>query len=180
LSRLVHDLLEMSRLEAGAVQARMEWHPLEEILGAALARAGKIHRGRQIVTRLAESLPMISVDDVLIEQVLVNLLDNAAKYSPGDSPIEVAGRAEEDAVVVEVADRGPGLPPEDLERVFEKFYRGRAPRGQGVGLGLAICRGFVEVHGGRIWAANRPGGGTSFSFRLPLRGTPPEVRGEDG
>lgn len=179
LSRLVHDLLEMSRLEAGAVQARMEWHPFEEILGAALARAGKIHEERQIVTRLAENLPMVSVDDVLIEQVLVNLLDNAAKYSPSDSPIEVTARFDDGAILVEVADRGPGLPSEDLERAFEKFYRGKAPRGHGVGLGLAICRGFVEVHGGRIWATNRPDGGTVFRFTLPLRGTPPELRGED-
>jgi two-component system sensor histidine kinase KdpD len=179
LSRLVHDLLEMSRLEAGVVKPRMEWYPLEEILGAALARMGKIHKDRQIVTRLADNLPMISVDDVLIEQVLVNLLDNAAKYSPSNSSIELAAHPEEGAIVVEVADRGPGVDSEDLERVFEKFYRGKAPNGRGVGLGLAICRGFVEAHGGRIWAMNRPGGGTIFRFTLPLRGTPPELRGEN-
>ncbi|HSB82494.1 MAG TPA: sensor histidine kinase KdpD [Candidatus Methylomirabilis sp.] len=179
LSRLVHDLLEMSRLESGAVKAHMEWHPLEEILGAALAHIGKTHTNRQIVTRLPENLPMVSVDDVLIEQVLINLLDNAAKYSPVDSPIEVAARPEEGAVLVEVSDRGPGLDSEDLERVFEKFYRGKHPPARGVGLGLAICRGFVEAHGGRIWAANRPDGGASFRFTLPLTGTPPEMRPED-
>ena len=179
LSRLVHDLLEMSRLESGAVKAHMEWHPLEEIIGAALARVGKAHKDRQILTRLPDNLPMVSVDDVLIEQVLVNLLDNAAKYSPGDTSIEVAARREDDAIVVEVADRGPGLHAEDLERVFEKFYRGKRPHGRGVGLGLAICRGFVEAHGGRIWATNRPEGGAMFRFTLPLTETPPDVRSED-
>jgi two-component system sensor histidine kinase KdpD len=175
----VHDLLEMSRLESGAVKAHMEWHPLEEILGAALARVGKTHQDRQIVTQLPDNLPMVSVDDVLIEQVLVNLLDNAAKYSLRDSPIEVAAHLQEGAIVVEIADRGPGLDPDDLERVFEKFYRGKRPHGRGVGLGLAICRGFVEAHGGRIWATNRADGGAAFCFTLPLIGTPPEVRRED-
>jgi two-component system, OmpR family, sensor histidine kinase KdpD len=179
LSRLVHNLLEMSRLESGAVKAHMEWYPLEEIIGAALARVGKAHQDRQILTRLPDNLPMVPVDDVLIEQVLVNLLDNAAKYSPSHTSIEVAARREDGAIVVEVADRGPGLHAEDLERVFEKFYRGKHPLGRGAGLGLAICRGFVEVHGGRIWATNRPEGGAVFRFTLPLTGTPPEVRSED-
>jgi len=179
LNRLVHDLLDMSRLEAGAVKARMEWHPLEEILGAALAHAGKTHPDRQILTRLPDTLPMVSVDDVLIEQVLTNLLDNAAKYSPQETPIEVAAWVEEDAIVVEVADRGPGVEPEDLEHIFEKFYRGKRPRGRGVGLGLAICRGFVEAHGGRIWVENRSAGGAAFRFTLPITGTPPIPEVED-
>ena len=179
LSRLVHNLLEMSRLESGALKAHMEWYPLEEIIGAALARVGKAHKDRQILTRLPDDLPMVPVDDVLIEQVLVNLLDNAAKYSPSHTSIEVAARREDGAIIVEVADRGSGLHAEDLERVFEKFYRGKRPYGRGAGLGLAICRGFIEAHGGRIWAANRPEGGAVFRFTLPLTGTPPDVRSED-
>jgi two-component system sensor histidine kinase KdpD len=179
LNRLVHDLLDMSRLESGAVKAHTEWHPLDEIVGAALARVGKNHPDRRLVTRLPESLPMVPVDDVLIEQVLVNLLDNAAKYSPSEPPIELTARAEGNAVVVEVADRGPGLDPDDLERIFEKFYRGKRPPGRGVGLGLAICRGFVEAHGGRIWAENRPGGGAAFRFVLPITGTPPRLEEDD-
>ena len=179
LSRLVHNLLEMSRLESGALKAHMEWYPLEEIIGAALARVGKAHKDRQILTRLPDDLPMVPVDDVLIEQVLVNLLDNAAKYSPSHTSIEVAARREDGAIVVEIADRGSGLHAEDLERVFEKFYRGKRPYGRGAGLGLAICRGFIEAHGGRIWAANRPEGGAVFRFTLPLTGTPPDVRSED-
>jgi two-component system sensor histidine kinase KdpD len=179
LNRLVHDLLDMSRLESGAVKAHTEWHPLDEIVGAALARVGKNHPDRRLVTRLPERLPMVPVDDVLIEQVLVNLLDNAAKYSPSEPPIELTARAEGNAVVVEVADRGPGLDPDDLERIFEKFYRGKRPPGRGVGLGLAICRGFVEAHGGRIWAENRPGGGAAFRFVLPITGTPPRLEEDD-
>jgi two-component system sensor histidine kinase KdpD len=179
LNRLVHDLLDMSRLESGSVKARMEWHPLEEILGAALAHIGKIFPDRQILTRLPDTLPMVSVDDVLIEQVLVNLLDNAGKYSPRDTPIEVAAWVEDSAIVVEVVDNGPGVDPEDMEHVFEKFYRGKRPRGRGVGLGLAICRGFVEAHGGRIWVENRSTGGASFRFTLPITGSPPFPEVED-
>jgi len=179
LNHLVHDLLDMSRLESGAIQAHMEWHPLEEILGAALAQVGRSLPDRRILTRLPETLPLVSVDDVLVEQVLVNLLDNAAKYSPADRPIEVSARVEGNAILVEVADSGPGLDPGDLERIFEKFYRGRQPRGRGVGLGLAICRGFIEALGGRIWAENRPAGGAAFRFTLPITGTPPVPEAED-
>jgi two-component system sensor histidine kinase KdpD len=179
LNRLVHDLLDMSRLESGSVKARMEWHPLEEILGAALAHVAKFYPDRQILTRLPDTLPMVSVDDVLIEQVLVNLLDNAGKYSPGDTPIEVTASVEDGAIMVEVADRGPGVEPEELDHIFEKFYRSKRLRGRGVGLGLAICRGFVEAHGGRIWAENRAAGGAAFRFTLPITGAPPIPEVED-
>jgi two-component system sensor histidine kinase KdpD len=113
-----------------------------------------------------------------MEQVLVNLLDNATKYSPSGAPIEVRAAETDGRLVVEVADRGPGLPPEDLNRVFEKFYRATGTaRKPGAGLGLAICRGIIELHGGDMVAENRPGGGTLFRFRLPLAtaeaGVPP-------
>lgn len=175
LNRLVHNLLEMTRLEAGAVQVRKEWHPLEEVVGAALARLGKSLRGRPVSTYLPEDFPLVPIDDVLIEQVLINLLDNAVKNAPDGTPIEIAARIGDATVTVEVADRGPGLPPGDEAKVFDKFHRGQPARGRGIGLGLAICRGIVEAHGGRISAENRPGGGAVFRFTLPLTGTPPKL-----
>jgi two-component system sensor histidine kinase KdpD len=179
LNRLVHNLLDMTRLESGAVQIKGEWHPLEEVVGAALASMAKVLRDRPVITSLPADLPLVLIDGVLIEQVLANLVDNAIKYSPPDSPIEIAARAGESAVTVEVADRGPGITPGEEERVFEKFFRGRSGSSRGVGLGLAICRGFVEAHGGRIWVENRAGSGAAFRFTIPLTGTPPKMEKPD-
>jgi two-component system sensor histidine kinase KdpD len=169
----------MTRLEAGAVVARKEWHALEDALGPALQRLGPALRERQVSIRIPEDLPLVPMDDVLVEQVLINLLDNAAKYTPGMTPIEISAVFKDGAVEVTVADLGSGLGPEEVDRVFDKFYRGRKPSGRGAGLGLPICRGFIEAHGGRIWASNRPEGGAVFRFTLPLTGTPPDVRSED-
>jgi two-component system sensor histidine kinase KdpD len=175
LNRLVHNLLDMTRLESGGLRVRKEWHPLEEVVGAALSRLVKSLQGRSVTTRLPEGLSLVPIDDVLIEQVLINLLDNAVKHTPGGSPIEITAWAREDAVTVEIADHGPGLAPGDEERVFDKFYRSNAPTSRGVGLGLAICRGIVEAHGGHISAQNRPDGGVAFRFTIPLSGTPPAL-----
>ena len=172
LNRLVQNLLEMTRLESGALQLRKEWHPLEEIIGAALSRLGKELGDRHVETRVPPDLPLVPIDDVLIEQVLVNLLDNAVKYTPGGSPIRIMATATDEAVTVEVADHGPGLPRGEEDRVFEKFYRA-TPGGRGAGLGLAICQGIVRAHGGNIWAQNLPEGGVAFLFTLPLAGKPP-------
>jgi two-component system sensor histidine kinase KdpD len=177
LSRLVNNLLQMTRVESGALQLHRDWLPLEEIVGAALERLKRRLGDRPVSTRLPEDLPLVPVDDVLIEQVLINLLENALKYTPIGSPIEVAAWASEEGVAVEVADRGPGLGPGEEGRVFEKFYRGRRTSGGGAGLGLTICRGFIESHGGRIWAENRAGGGAAFRFTLPVVGTPPVLEG---
>jgi two-component system sensor histidine kinase KdpD len=115
----------------------------------------------------------VPVDAVLIEQVFINLLENAVKYTPPGTPIEISATAVDGAVRVDVADRGPGLPPGEELRVFEKFYRVPAATAtSGVGLGLTICRGIITAHGGRIWAENRPGGGAVFRFTLPLSGPP--------
>jgi two-component system sensor histidine kinase KdpD len=111
----------------------------------------------------------VPFDAILVEQVLINLLENATKYSPAGSPIELSARAREGEVEVEVADRGPGIAQEDAERVFDKFYRVREGEGGGVGLGLTICRGIVSAHGGRIWVEPRSGGGAAFHFTLPLQ-----------
>ena len=119
---------------------------------------------------------LVPVDNVLIEQVLVNLLENAAKYTPPGTPIDVAAQRVDDEIVVEVADRGPGIPDDEQERIFDKFHRGPSERTKGgVGLGLTICRAVVVAHGGRIWVENRGGGGASFKFALPLGGEPPPL-----
>jgi two-component system sensor histidine kinase KdpD len=180
LNRLVHNLLDMTRLESGSLRVRKEWHPLEEVVGAALNRLAKSFHGRSVTTCLPEGLSLVPIDDVLIEQVLINLLDNAVKHTPSGSPIEINAWARDDAVTVEIADHGPGLAPGDEERVFDKFYRSNAPTSRGVGLGLAICRGIVEAHGGHISAQNRPDGGVAFRFTIPLTGTPPELERENG
>jgi two-component system, OmpR family, sensor histidine kinase KdpD len=173
LNRLVQNLLEMTRLESGALQLHTEWHPVEEVIGAALSRLGKRLGNRRVTTRVPPDLPLVAIDDVLIEQVLVNLLDNAVKYTPAGSPITIIATATDRAVTVEVADRGPGLPPGEEDKVFEKFYRGQPEAQRGAGLGLAICHGIVKAHGGRIWAQNIPEGGVAFLFTLPLAEAPP-------
>jgi len=117
-------------------------------------------------------LPMVPFDLALVEQVLINLLENATKYSPAGTPIDVTARVVDGGLRVEVADRGPGVAAADVERVFDKFYRGREREGGGVGLGLAICKGIVSAHGGRIWVEPREGGGASFRFTLPLGPAP--------
>ena len=179
LNRLIQNLLDMTRLESGAVQVRKEWHALEEIVGAALMRLDDRLRERPVTTHLPADLPLIPLDAALVEQVLVNLLENAVKYTPPGSPIEIVANVADGEAWVGVADRGAGIPPGTEERVFDKFYRVRtAGNSGGVGLGLTICRGIVEAHGGRIWVENRDGGGALFQFALPLEGAAPEVKPE--
>jgi two-component system sensor histidine kinase KdpD len=170
LNRLVGNLLDMTRLEAGALKVHKEAQPLEEVIGAALNRVDDRLRDRAVRTDVPADLPLVPLDSVLIEQVLINLLENATKYTPPGSPVDVVARASGREVVVEVDDRGPGVPVADAERVFDKFYRAREVEGGGVGLGLTICRGIVAAHGGRIWVEPRPEGGASFRFTLPLEG----------
>jgi two-component system sensor histidine kinase KdpD len=175
LNRLVTNLLDMTRLEAGAVPLHRELQPLAGVVGAALRRMGRHLEGHPVSTDLPAALPLVPIDGALIEQVFSNLLDNAVKYTPEGCPIEITARASTGAVTVSFADRGPGLPADVLDRVFEKFYRAKpATAGGGAGLGLTICRAIVSAHGGRIWAENRAGGGLVFHFTLPLsEGSPP-------
>jgi two-component system, OmpR family, sensor histidine kinase KdpD len=170
LNRLVRNLLDMTRLEAGALKVQKDLQPLEEVVGSALDRMEDRLRGREVTTSIPAGLPLVPFDAILIEQVLINLLENATKYSPAGTPIEVRAQAREGEVEVEVADRGPGVARQDAERVFDKFYRVREGEGGGVGLGLTICRGIVSAHGGRIWVEERSGGGAAFRFTLPLQG----------
>jgi len=174
LNRLVGNLLDMTRLEAGALHLRRSPIDVEEAAGAAIHRLRARLKNIRILTNIPAGLPPVSADALLLEQVLVNLLDNAAKYTDESGTIEVSARALPDAVEFSVADNGPGIPPEDLERVFDKFYRARPKGGPGgTGLGLSICKGIIEAHGGRILARNRPTGGAEFVFTLPLAAVSP-------
>lgn len=177
MSALVNNLLDMARLEAGAVRFNLAWQPLEEVVGSALAACATVLAERQISVRLADDLPLLKLDTVLIERVLVNLLENAAKFTPAGSAIEIAARTDGEHVLLTIDDHGPGLPRGREELVFEKFERGnRESATPGVGLGLAICRAIVEAHGGRIRGENRLDRGhvlgARFVITLP-RGQPP-------
>jgi two-component system sensor histidine kinase KdpD len=179
LNRLVTNLLDMTRLESGSLQLNRDWHSVEELVGSALARLEPTLKGRTVRVRVPEDLPLVPVDGILVEQVLVNLLENAAKYTDHPCAIEVTARAEKGSVVVEVADEGPGLPPGAEERVFEKFYRAESAR-RGFGLGLPICRAIAAAHGGRIWAEGREPRGSRFRLTLPLGQAPPPASEDDG
>jgi len=173
MNRLIGNLLDMIRVESGALQVQKEWQPLEEPVGVALIRLEDRLRDHPVTVNLPADLPLVPVDEVLIEQALINLLENAAKYTPAGTPIEISAVPLDGMVRVDVADRGPGFATGEETRIFEKFYR--APSGvgtSGVGLGLTICRGIVTAHGGSIWAENREGGGAVLRFTLPLSGPP--------
>jgi two-component system, OmpR family, sensor histidine kinase KdpD len=177
LNRLLENILQMSRLDAGAVTPNTQWHVLEEIVGSALHRTRRELEHHSVEVRLAADLPLISADGLLLEQVLVNLLDNAARYTPRQTAIAISASVDGKWLRLSVSDRGPGLPPGSEDRIFEKFYRAspKADSGRGSGLGLAICRAIAQVHGGNIAAANRPGGGAEFVLRLPLAKDAPKV-----
>lgn len=171
LNRFIANLLDMTKLESGAIVPNTALHDLGEIVGSALRRASKILTAHKVELVLAADLPMLQLDAVLFEQVLFNLIDNAAKYSPADTTISIRSRREQDQVVLEIADEGGGIPPGELESVFDKFYR--AQKGDhvrpGTGLGLAISRGFVEAMHGTILAANRTDrSGALLIVRLPV------------
>ena len=175
LHRLVSNLLDITRLEAGALELHTEWIPMEEVVGAALNRRELGSEIARVRTHLPEDLPMIAMDAVLMEQVLVNLIDNALKYSPPGSPVDIKAWAAGKSLTLSVADQGPGIAPGEEARIFEKLVRGEAGASRpGAGLGLAICKGIVAAHGGQIQAVNHPQGGAQFLISLPL-GTPPAV-----
>jgi two-component system sensor histidine kinase KdpD len=172
LDRLVRNLLDMSRLESDAVRVRTELCDVQDVVGTALVQLGEAAKQRRVAVLASPQLPLVPMDAVLIVQVIVNLLENALKYSEADSPIEVEARVERDQLHLSVRDRGQGIPDEDLERVFDKFYRCVAPGvARGAGLGLAICKGFIEAHGGKIRVERRPHGGTEATFTLPTSRT---------
>ena len=178
LSRLIRNLLDMTRLESGAVIVKKEWIPVEELVGAALNRMENRLAGHDVRVDLPRDLPLVPCDAILVEQALLNLLENALKY--GADPLEIRAVAQPGEVMLEIADRGPGVPAGHETRIFEKFHRaGRDSATSGVGLGLAICRAIALAHGGRIWAHNREGGGVAFRFTLPIDGHAPVVANSD-
>jgi two-component system sensor histidine kinase KdpD len=176
MTRLIANLLSMIRVETGMLAVQQSWQPLEEVLGVALLRMEERLHAHPVTTRIPGDLPMVAIDELLIEQVFLNLLENAALYAPPGTPIEIVAQHDGTAVLVEVGDRGPGVPAGEEERVFERFYRvegaGSADSGAGSGLGLTICRGIITAHGGRIWLAARPSGGTVVRFTLPVASVP--------
>ncbi len=178
LNRIIRNVLDMIRLESGAITLRKEWQSLEEILGVVLNRLAEKLKDHPLATRLPADLPLVPFDPLLIEQVLINLLENAAKYTPPGSPLELSATIKGDNLEVALADRGPGIRPGEEERIFDKFVRGYATGG-GIGLGLTICRAIITAHGGRIWAENREGGGAVFRFELPIEGPPPLTQTEE-
>jgi two-component system sensor histidine kinase KdpD len=179
LAGQVGNLLDMARLHAGEVTLQKEWQPIEEVIGASIKLLGRALAEHPVRVDLAKDFPLLEFDAVLIERVFCNLLENAAKYSPPGSPIEIAVRSRDGMAEVGVSDGGPGFAAGNAPAIFEMFVRGEAESTKpGVGLGLAISRAIVEAHAGSISAANRPQGGACVSFTLPL-GNPPPVVEED-
>ena len=179
IALLTENLLEMARLQTGEVRLRKDWQSLEELVGSAARMLEQPLRDHPLRLTLDPDVPLINCDPVLIERVLVNLLENAAKYTPPGTVIGVTARVEADQINVEVWDEGPGLPPGRELTLFDKFTRGHAESAApGVGLGLAICRAIIDAHGGQIQAENRAMGGARFTFTLPLE-TPPALDNEE-
>ena len=178
LNSMVNNLLDMARLHAGQVQLRKEWQPIEEVIGASIKLSGADFQGHAVKVRLADGLPLIEFDAVLLERVFCNLIENAAKYSPPNSNIELSVSSNETEAVITVCNSGEGFPKNKLTQVFEPFERGNSESNvDGAGMGLAICRAVIEAHGGSIAVSNPANGGACVRFTLPL-GEPPVIEPE--
>jgi len=174
MERLISNLLDTARLESGMMQLKSDWCDISDVIGSALRRMGDTLHGIPLQIEVPDNAPLVWADCVLLEQVIVNLIDNAIKYSPESSPLAIHMAFSESSVTVSVSDRGIGIPEDDLHKVFDKFYRLKSPRTvSGTGLGLSICKGIVEAHEGDIWAESREGGGTILFVRIPIGKTQP-------
>jgi two-component system sensor histidine kinase KdpD len=173
LNRLVGNLLSMTRLESGHVRANLDWCDVADLVQVTLKEIGKDLAQHKVTVGLAPGLPLVRMDFVLMQQVLTNLLLNAAVHTPPSTAVQVSAAVEANTLVLTVADNGPGLPPDALPLIFDKFYRAPAAPAGGTGLGLAIVKGFVEAQGGQVKAENRPSGGAVFTIRLPITKSPP-------
>jgi two-component system sensor histidine kinase KdpD len=178
LNMLVGNLLDMSRIESGVLKPKREWNILSEIIGGVLARMRRLASEHTIEIDIPDSLPLIPVDYVQMEQVFTNLLSNSLKYAPSNTTVHIRAHVERETIRIQVSNEGPQIPAEDLERIFDKFYRlTAADRVAGTGLGLSICKGIIDAHGGRIWAENLRDG-LAFNITLPLTldgATPPQL-----
>ena len=171
LNRVVNNLLDMNRLESGVIRPKQEWCEVRELLQSAIEIERESLGGREVPLDVPEAIPLALLDHTLIEQSVAKLLANAASHAPSRSPIEVDAQYQNERLIVSVSDRGPGLPADSIEQLFEKFYRGDDRKTGGLGLGLSIARGFVEAHGGQLTAENRDGGGARFIISLPVPAT---------
>jgi two-component system sensor histidine kinase KdpD len=171
LNRVVDNLLDMNRLESGVIRPKREWCDVRELLQSAVGIERESINGRDIRLDVPEEIPLALVDHTLIEQAVAKLLANAGSHTPARLPIEIDAEYTSNQLLISVSDRGPGIPIEATDRLFEKFYRGDNRKTGGLGLGLSIARGLIEAHGGRLTAENRDGGGARFTIRLPVRVT---------
>lgn len=176
LNRLVANLLDMSRLESGRLTLKLEWCDVGDVIGVAVKQIDRCLADRPLSINQAPGLPLVRMDFVLMEQVLVNLLDNACAYTPPGTAIEIVAARQGTALIVAVTDHGPGIAAADIDHIFGKFFRASGVSTGGTGLGLSICRGLVEAHGGELMAENAPGAGARFTIRLPIGEAPPPVR----
>jgi two-component system sensor histidine kinase KdpD len=173
LNRLVRNLLDLSRLEAGHLRMNTDWHDLRDLLRSAMQNLGQSLGRHELKTVVPGDFPPVKLDAILTEQILVNLLGNAAVHTPPGTKVEFSARTEADQLVLRVADNGPGLPPGDTARWFDRFQRGPDAVAGGTGIGLSLVKGFVEAQGGSVSAENLSTGGALFTVKLPLTKLPP-------
>ena len=172
LNRVVRSLLNAARIQSGRLRPKLDWCDISELVTSALQEVADLTGNHPIAEKIVPGLPLVKMDFVLMQQVVINLLVNAVMHTPRGTPVEICARSSEGQLLLEVADRGPGLPPDQLERIFDLFHRAPDARPGGTGLGLTIVKGFVEAQGGRVAAANRAGGGAVFTICMPASDVP--------
>ncbi len=172
LNRVVQSLLNAARVQSGQLRPKLDWCDVEDLTRVVLQEVETLSHNHPIDVKIAPGTALVKMDFVLMQQALVNLLVNCAMHTPAGTPVEIGARIEDKRLFLEVADRGPGLPPDQLERIFDLFHRAPTAKPGGTGLGLAIVKGFVEAQGGEVKAANRPGGGAVFTICMPAVDVP--------